>query len=105
MGGEEDFLPAEQHTFGHDVHIVASDRDPACEGYKQHISGFLNERIIGSAIYEDNNVINRLLQPFVPIKYYADCLKCIAPESARGYMISQIAAITCFTRNIREKTK
>jgi glycosyltransferase involved in cell wall biosynthesis len=61
MGYEENFLPAEQAKLGHQVHIITSDRIPAYEGYKHHIGRFINKRIIGSGIYEDNDVtIHRL---------------------------------------------
>jgi glycosyltransferase involved in cell wall biosynthesis len=60
-GYEENFLPAEQAKLGHQVHIITSDRIPAYKGYKHHMGRFIDERIIGSGIFEDNNVtIHRL---------------------------------------------
>lgn len=61
MGYEENFLPAEQAKLGHEVHIITSDRIPAWEGYKRHVGRFIDNRVIGSGIFEDNNVtIHRL---------------------------------------------
>jgi hypothetical protein len=61
MGYEENFLPAEQAELGHQVQIITSDRVPAYVGYKDHIGNILGERIMGSGIFEDNNVtIHRL---------------------------------------------
>jgi glycosyltransferase involved in cell wall biosynthesis len=59
MGYEENFLPAEQIKLGHEVQIVTSDRAPF--GVWHSIGRFLDQRIIGSGVFEyDNVTVNRL---------------------------------------------
>jgi glycosyltransferase involved in cell wall biosynthesis len=61
MGYEENFLPAEQSKLGHQVQIITADRLPAYIGYKDYIGKVFDERIIGSGIFDYNNVtVHRL---------------------------------------------
>jgi hypothetical protein len=57
MGYGGNVLPAEQSKMGHQVQIITSDRVPVYAG----LGRILGERIMGSGIFEDNNVtIHRL---------------------------------------------
>lgn len=56
MGYQENFLPAEQKKLGVDVEIITSDRVPKYKGYEQSVGSIIGERIIGTGIFEENNV-------------------------------------------------
>lgn len=61
MGYQENFLPAEQKKLGVDVEIITSDRVPEYKGYERNVGSIIGGRIIGTGIFEENNVkIHRL---------------------------------------------
>ena len=61
MGYQENFLAAEQKKLGVYVEIITSDRVPEYKGYERNVGSIIGGRIIGTGIFEENNVkIHRL---------------------------------------------
>jgi glycosyltransferase involved in cell wall biosynthesis len=61
MGYQENFLAAEQKKLGVNVEIITSDRVPEYKGYERNVGSIIGGRIIGTGIFEENNVkIHRL---------------------------------------------
>ena len=56
MGYQENYLPAEQAKFRHDVRIICSGKTPSTDGFNQVIGNKYPNRIIGIGEFEDKGV-------------------------------------------------
>lgn len=56
LGYQENYLPLEQITLGHEVRILTSDRLPYYIGYQNNVGKFFSQRIIGKGDYFDKGI-------------------------------------------------